>query len=479
MAELKTHKTALHKAIELSVIALLFLAICTTLYRAWFSRYMADDYCISAGVNVSNLIEFVRINYQNWSGRFSCFIHAWLFSQFGPSSFGLILTTLIIIWILLLTTLFLKLNVRFKLELAKKHALILALVIVLVTIETSPSKFQSFLWRDGFIHHSLPMIWMTLAAVSFLQLSKLTQSPRWYSYPILFLIVLISGGFSETSSISFVTLYSLAYGISLISGQKVINDSEKRFLFIALLAALSALLIEYASPGNSIRRSLLPMESQNLFQVVGFSIRNVIFFVGKYLVYSPHMAILAIGAGYFVLGHYNKSIGSTKTFILALIGLISTLTILLVSIALPVVLLIHAYPDDRVLAIANFYITVILVSSGFLLNRWINHLTACKEIKFMQQLQRGVLFGLIVLIILNTLLLGKQLTSDNQMLFDYANRWDQREAKIIQLKSIGETILIVPGLESRDLVADISLDPEDWVNSCMAAYYGVEKIIGK
>lgn len=440
---------------------------------------MADDYCVSAGANVSTMFAFARSNYLNWSGRFSYFIHVWIFSLFGPRAFGPILAIVVIGWIFLLKTVFLLISRRYDLDLKQNLAWIQALSLVLITIETAPSKFQSFLWRDGFIAHTLPMIWLTLAILTFFKLSRNEGLPRWYAYPTLFFIVLIAGGFAETSSSSFLTLYTLLLGLSMLPAQDWIKPAEKRLLFVALLAATTAFLIEYLSPGNSMRQSLLPTENQNLFRIITFSVRNVLVIIGKYLVFTPHMALLAVGSGFSVLGYQSKWQCSMKQFIGITAGLLSGLLILLLSIASPIVVLIQAYPDDRIVTIANFYITIAMMAGGFFLNARLKHLSVENRRSIHSLLRNGIAVSVVLVITLVSIFLGNELASDFQTLKDYALRWDRREVQVLNLKKQAETTVVVPGLESRDLVSDIVADPTDWVNSCMASYYDVDEIIGK
>ena len=83
------------------------------------------------------------------------------------------------------------------------------------------------------------------------------------------------------------------------------------------------------------------------------------------------------------------------------------------------------------------------------------------------------------MIVFATILTFRQLILDVAGLREYTIRWDAREQIVLQEKMNGVSEIVIPGLEARELVADIRVDPNYWVNSCMAAYYGVDKIIGK
>jgi hypothetical protein len=62
----------------------------------------------------------------------------------------------------------------------------------------------------------------------------------------------------------------------------------------------------------------------------------------------------------------------------------------------------------------------------------------------------------------------------------YAYLWDARDEYIRQEVALGAQEIraaslphISPGL------AELSTDPNDWINRCLASYYGLNKVIGK
>lgn len=467
------------KLLDFFIMCSLLIGTLTTIFRGWFSRYGADDFCMSAGAKASNLITFVSTNYQTWSGRFSCFFSAWFLTKLGPKAQGYILFFVIFLWVLILNLLLRQLNQRLNLQQTKLHLLVLSLIIVFIVIETAPSKHQSFLWRDGFIHHTLPLVWITFLACFFFYINKIKRVPNVILYICFFFSVLYAGGFSETSSLSILVLFSIA-NIAYLFGKKAsLSTKEHNILVLGFVASLTAFLLEYMSPGNSVRQSSLAMEAITYMEIIYSSIRNAIIIFVKYLVYNPALTLLALGSG-FLLFDQKKSPGLTiinnsRSFLIV----IGVLACLLFCIALPVALFMHAYPDDRIIILPNFYITISLIIVGFLLRERLYILRKHSEGPFWTNIQRILSISITVIITFTTLLLVRQLILDVPSLKDYASRWDAREQYILQEKLNGSSELVIPGLEARELVADIRVDPNYWVNNCMAAYYGVDKIIGK
>lgn len=465
---------------ELIAILLLIVAISTTLYRAWFSRYLADDYCMSSGANASNLINFVRTNYQNWSGRFSCFVSVWFFSKLKPAGFGAGLASLIVLWVVALKTLIALLAEKLKLSVSKRQALLIALTIILATIETSPSKLQSFLWRDGFVNHTCPIIWFTFALFILFAFSKHAVIPIYFRAALVFPVVFFAGGFSETSSLSFVVFFAVAAVLSLVWRKSAaLSGSDRILLFVALLASVLAFLVEYVAPGNMTRSGMLPARTQNPIGVILLTLRNALFIAGKYVAYSPGYALLALGAGFLLLPCVAVQPDTHRKIFKVFIGIVISLAVLLLAIVFPVVVLMRAYPEPRAITLPNYYITIALICLGALLNRFLSQVPVRQRFAKSERLTAAIKVSMLILVFALTLSAVSQFVRDYSSLKDYAARWDNRQARIIEARAAGITRITVPGLESRDLVADIGDDPDDWVNACMAAYYGMEKITGR
>jgi len=468
------------KLSDLFVLGCLLIGIFTTIFRGWFSRYGADDFCMSASANASDVVTFVRINYLTWSGRFSCFFSVWFLTKLGPRAQGYILFFVIILWVLILNLLFKQLNARFNLQQTKLSLLILSLIIVFVIIETAPSKHQSFLWRDGFIHHTLPLVLITFLACFFFCVNTMKWIPKIFIYISFFFFVLFAGGFSETSSLSILVIFSLA-NIAYFLGTKVfLSKIEQKILVLGLVASLTAFPIEYISPGNSVRQSSIALEAITLKEIIYFSIRNTIIIVVKYLVYNPLLALVTFGSGFLLFDPKKMSVKlsliNTSHHLLIVSGVLACL---LFSIVLPVVLFIHAYPDDRIVILPNFYITLTLIFTGFLFHQGFFTIMEHKESFYWTNFRRILTTSITLMIVFATILTFRQLILDVAGLREYTIRWDAREQIVLQEKMNGVSEIVIPGLEARELVADIRVDPNYWVNSCMAAYYGVDKIIGK
>lgn len=467
------------KLVDLLNLCCLLIGISTTVFRGWFSRYGADDFCMSAGANISNLVTFVRTNYLTWSGRFSYFISVWFSTKLGPRAQGFILSFVIIFWLLILNLLLKQLNARLNLQQTKLHLLLLSLIIIFVIIETAPSKHQSFLWRDGFINHTLPLVFITFLACFFFYVNTMKWIPSIFIYISFFFSVLFAGGFSETSSLSILVFFSLANIVYLLDTRVFLSKKEHKILILGLVASLAAFLIEYISPGNSVRQSSIGMEAITFQEVIYYSIRNAIIIFVKYLVHNPLLALVTFGSGFLLFDKKKPvklSLITTSQHFLIVFGILAGL---LFSIVLPVVLFMHAYPDDRIVILPNYYITIALLFTGFLFHQGLFTIMEHKESFWWTNSRRILTVSITLMIAIATMLTFRQLTLDVTGLREYTIRWDAREQILLQEKMNGSSEIVVPGLPAQELVADIRVDPNYWVNACMAAYYRVDKIIGK
>ncbi len=71
-------------------------------------------------------------------------------------------------------------------------------------------------------------------------------------------------------------------------------------------------------------------------------------------------------------------------------------------------------------------------------------------------------------------------TSKNSSSFqEYASKWDKRDQELRFEALSGKQEVTAYGLESRFGLADLRIEPDYWVNKCMADYYNVPMLFGK
>ena len=84
-----------------------------------------------------------------------------------------------------------------------------------------------------------------------------------------------------------------------------------------------------------------------------------------------------------------------------------------------------------------------------------------------------------VLIILGPLSAARRTLTLTQPARGLAEFWDARHEFIKTAKADGATDLVVPLLPYSADLEDIESDPNHWVNSCAAQYYGIQSIVAR
>jgi hypothetical protein len=92
---------------------------------------------------------------------------------------------------------------------------------------------------------------------------------------------------------------------------------------------------------------------------------------------------------------------------------------------------------------------------------------------------RPVLVGLAVVVVIAAVGLAAvdtlaALPAERQ----YAAQWDERHHSLQAQMSAGASILHAVALDSRAGLMELSESPQDWVNQCMAGFYGVARVEG-
>jgi hypothetical protein len=59
----------------------------------------------------------------------------------------------------------------------------------------------------------------------------------------------------------------------------------------------------------------------------------------------------------------------------------------------------------------------------------------------------------------------------------FASRWDQRDTTIHQAVSEKTLVLDLPAINSQHGIQEVTEDPNNWVNKCVANYYGLNSIV--
>ena len=474
--EIKDNKTRI-----ISGIILLSLCVIAFAYLGTFSRYMADDYCVSSAALNSSLAQYANDMYFSWTGRFSYILFSFVLSKLGSATFRIIPALSLIVWVL--TPIFCIQVFR------KKHvpsqtylpAILIMLLLIVATFSMTPSIFQTLYWRDGIINYTFPLIGLTNIALTLMLFRKTDdKSTNMFGYIWFFIISFLNSGFAEAYTTTQLSFFFLLTFLLILRNRKEILP----LVIIGLIATSAGILLEALAPGNQIRANSIGHDAMSLFPLIQFTLRNTVHAVGRHILFNPLWVVLLAGSG-FSLGliislkptnciEFSKKMAN-RVFLKLLTDLIMTVA-MIAACCFPVAYMLNAFPDSRILLIPAFLVNSFIFSATFHVGHVFSYYKDWSKATTLRHFfQSFLLFIFIVVLLITSIQFNKLLP----IYKDYATRWDNREQIIITAKNSGAREVTVYGLESRDFISDIGIEATYWVNSCMADFYNVDKVYGK
>ncbi len=448
----------------------LFIALAVYAYRGFFSRYWADDYCFGTIYNDHGLFEGTRFFYQNTSNRFAAYFLVGLNEAFGVNAIHFLPTVMILITVLIYTKVF-QLTFRLiKFPQPWYSSLFLSQLLTYFMLLMAPNLFQSLFWRSGMVSYFAPIPCLGLTLI--ILLSGILNRYKWYGLTGIFLMAFFSAGLSET----FAALETGLWVVLILCGFLFVSKKQRQPLLKgalpALIGSLTAMGIMILAPGNSMRLETLEQAS-SLWQVIFLSLKFAASFAYHTLSGLPIpvfiLFAMALIFGYHLSGH-AKLMLQESVWKKILLGSLIVGVVLLVCVAAPTAYGMLAYPEERAWMLGRFVTVFTIIVAGFsagiLSHRW------------MDRIIDTCLVSIIILLVLSIYPL-KGTWIELQQIPHWkaaAQAWDERHADIQQKVSAGETSLTVKAFDSIGTVAELTDDPNYWVNTCAATYYGVEEI---
>ncbi len=295
---------------------------------------------------------------------------------------------------------------------------------------------------------------------------------------------MVSGGFSETNAalqVGFFTLALIGCSITLKGDRK---KSGMILMGTGLFVSLIAIVILVLSPGNHIRQELFP-DPPGFFTLIYSSIRYALAFM-YHLVLGYLVPVITGSVISFIFGVIIRSSPGVENLVeskrrIQLWKIIAAIIVvvfgLIVCCVAPSAYAQSAYPELRALLSAT-YIFILGMIGFFLVAGFFFSGRMGSDPKRLNIIHK---ISLIILLLgcAYPFYAGKNLTGDLEQAQLFASKWDEREKVIQQAITLGENNLTLAGLDSQHGISDLQVEPDYWVNSCMADYYRVESITGK
>jgi hypothetical protein len=462
-------------------VAIIFYA-----YLGFFSRYYADDYCMTAGLLTSGFWQSQVSLYNSWSPAFSGTFLQYLSEYFGRSSIQVWPALLIVLWVLALTWAVIQAVRVTSLKVPASLALLLAEVVIFFTILTSPQQYQTIYWRIGLVGYTLPLVFLTFLLG--LILSRFKKSDKghapWGSMVLCAALAFFNGGFS----ITYVTLQTGVLAVVLVGVWFIVRPPSRRNSLLlvgaALTGSLVALLVVALAPGNAVRMALMPARP-HLFPFIRMAVTNSVIFIYLTLKNYAFQNVLAVLVPMLVTYcMYSRGFGIPKMRPSSLITglfLIPVVSFLLVlAVVAPSVYAESSYPEGRVLMEARYILICMTVAEGVLIGMSLIqlHQWAQEPAPRLQRLIAGILF---LSLALYPLYDARKSYTEISFYQNRAAIWDAHNAYILTNLQQGNLEVNIPDNQAKSFdefsgLSDLTSDPGDWVNQCAASFYGLHQL---
>ena len=143
--------------IFLLLISILF-AVFLHAYFGYFSRYIADDYCLAGKAKMFGYFNSQVYWRNNWDGHFTSDLFTTLFILLG-NRFITFLPTISILLLLISSFYFIKQLLDKLLSASKWYfTLIFSVLFVFLLIYTTPQIVEDFYWMQGLTSYQFPII---------------------------------------------------------------------------------------------------------------------------------------------------------------------------------------------------------------------------------------------------------------------------------------------------------------------------------
>ena len=463
-------------------IIVFLAAVLAHAYIGSFARYFADDYCTASILQSKGLIEAQLHWYQTWSGRFSFTFVISVIELAGIQIVPFLPALALTLWLLALTAAILQAGLIVQWPFPTILSILMATLIIYATVDTAPGIVQSLYWQTGMLTYVMPLILLTAFAGIIMYRFRRDASDRyqWGWLIVSGTIAFFAGGFSETYGSLQVVILFFALVFCLTSKSAKIRRTVLPLVLAGLLGSVLAMSVIFLAPGNEIRQSrflppqdpgsLAAMSIKNTFRFLKEALSSSTVSLGTALIFSTLIGRMLYPWTSITIFSFTK--------IVQLLGLTLILGfIILLSTIAPAAYGMSLYPPDRALIIPHFILSCIAVLWGYLAGIGLGHIARPVENRWTHYLTIAFLIIFCLVLLWGPIRSVRRVVALSNSAETYASLWDERDFRIREAIGRGETSLTVPILPY--IPGDLSPSPEFWINRCVAAYYGLDSIVGK
>jgi hypothetical protein len=454
-------------------------------YLGTFSRYLADDYCEAVRVQESSPIEaaFSRYTTEVWSTarpsmRYSNLFFVGVSELLGEDNMQITIPVMVLLWVIGLTwsiyeiRKLLEINWRFQMD------LFLGVAMGYFSLLQAPNLFQTIYWRSAMMTHFAPLVFGAFLLAFFIKQVKRAED-HYSSLPIqifMFFTAFIIAGFSEPPATTIITTVLLSIlGVSL--WEKSPGRSGKLILLVwVLMGAILGLMAMILSPAVS---SVVRRSSPDIIRLLFDSFLYSYLFIADSLRTQPLPTFISVFIPLMLIWIYRHTKSSElsreqKCAIWITVAAVPVLAWILIAAGFSPSVYGQSFPVERARFLARTILIASLMLEGALIGLLLGHVQFKKN-PALDQWVVAAAFAMVAIIY-------PIRAAMNIYQFDvpeYRERaewWDLREAYIVRHAGMGEKDIVIPGFSGVYQVKEIDNNPNHWVNTCAAQYYGVDSI---
>ena len=439
--------------------------------QGFFIRHWADDYCFSGFIKeygfTHGLVEF----YSTTSNRFSAFIFTGFSELFGENAIRVIPALIIFSLGFIFYKIFNGILSKYQIELSKEISVLFSQILLFFILYLAPNIHQSVYWRSGLSHYFLPIpVLLFLLLIIFFP--RKTEKNNLNQKILLFFTSFFIAGLSESYAALQMGLFGIVLLFVLFMDKSIHRKYRLYLIGSTLMATAVAMGVMMVSPGNTLRLDTL-QQASNFFSIVWISSKSAINFImlsikGLWLPFCIMFGLFVLITFYFIRPSGYEI--QARAFLIIFFFITVVTFTLIICICAPTAYGMMAYPEQRVLMLAQ----VVLIC-GVSMEGVIFGLLMKKLLYIFQPIRVASLFLILIFYMypLSTLDVRQ---SDLRYYINRADLWDKRNVEInIQINS-GQNNLLVSALDSFEEIAELRGDTNYWVNQCAARYYEVESI---
>jgi hypothetical protein len=462
------------------------IALILYAYLGTFSRYYADDFCLTGSFLTSGFWVSQVSLYINWSPRFFSTFLINLSELFGRGSIRIWSALLIVLWVAALTWTILQAARVTRLRVPPILGLLLAEALVFFSILEAPQQYQAIYWRIGLVTYTLPLVFLAfLVGLIFNRLRKADAIRLSWGGPVACVVLaFVAGGFSET----YVTLQTGLLTLVMIAVWLVVRTPSRRNSLVlvgaALVGSLIALLAVALAPGNAVRLAAMPVRP-HIFPFIRMAVTNSMIFIYISLKDNAFQNLLAVLIPILITyALYMSDKGLPKlrpsSLILALFLIPVFSSLLVLAVCAPSAYAESSYPEGRVLIEARFIMVFMIMAEGSLIGMCFSqlHLWAGEPPPLYLQL---ILAAVFLVMILYPLYDARKTYLEIPFYRQRAVTWDAHDAIIRASLQQGISDVNIKDSQARSFdefsgLLDLTSDPANWVDQCAANFYGLHQL---